>query len=319
MGSFDTDAEIDYSEPFRLRDRADGRLHFSLAKHMATSPKRARYAATHPVEPTLAMRRGTAIDRLVFGGSLVRCDVDRGTKGWDAIEAMARGVDVAIYQGAVRNGKEWLAFAEMHAGRVIVTDKEWQAAWNVLRGEPCDLGEVVSSVDYEMANGAAQAVMSDPKAAPFLIGERQRVLRWDMHGLPWAAGIPGKRGGLDVLGAGFINDLKATVTVQPGMWDRQIRRMLYPAQLATYREAALASGIKVDECYVTGVEVKPPFDVTVTRIPVQDLEKSARMVQAWCERIRQCEDADFWPGYTQSVVDLEPESMWDALAEAEEA
>jgi hypothetical protein len=268
----------------------------------------------------MAMRRGTAIDRLVLGGRLVRCDLGRGTGAWRAIELMAAQADLAVYPGPVARGKEYEAFvAGQPDGRSIVLEKDYAAAWDVLHGEPCDVSEIVTSDEYETANRAAQSVLQDPVAAPLLVGEKQRVFQWDMHGLPWAAGIEGKRGGFDVLGAGFINDLKTTVSTEPGEWSRHARKMLYPEQLAAYRFAARAHGLRVDECYVTGVEVKPPYAVTVLRLTPHDLEMADRRLYSWCERIRQCEAADFWPGYSQSVVDIEPESIWDAVAESEEA
>jgi hypothetical protein len=167
----------------------------------------------------------------------------------------------------------------------------------------------------------ADAIRNDPvvRGLELLRAEQQRVIQWEMHGLPWASGIAGHRGGLDLLGEDWIADVKVTPSVQPGVWSRQSRRMLYPEQLAAYRMAASSIGRRVKNCYLIGVAAQPPHLVTVLRVPDNDLTDAERTLYAWCERIKQCEAADSWPGYVQTPVDLDPKDAWSAMFDEEDA
>ena len=306
---------------FVLRHPRDGRIHFSDAKAMAVSPAHARYGVEHPREATPAMRRGTAIDRLVFGGQLVKCSVGRESKVWAAIDAMVTEADYVVYEGAARNGGKWEAFAAENAGRTVLLDKEYQAAVDVLGPRKPKLDEIVTPDEYALADGAAAAVLGDPvvRDLGLLKGEQQRVMQWDMGGLPWGAGIPAERGGIDILGSAHLADLKATVCTEPVQWSRQARRMLYVEQLAAYREAARSIGRSPERHYLIGVEVKPPFVVTVLEVPAEELDAGLRNVLAWCERIRACEAADHWPGYVQAAWPIEPKSAWEMGEDADNA
>jgi hypothetical protein len=303
---------------FIFRHPDDNRVHHSFAKAMAISPRHARYALEHPKDPTPAMRRGTAVDRLVLGGRLVRCGMDRNSKAWAALTLMAAGNDVAVYDGAVRNGGKWDSFEEANAGKPIVLQKEWDAAYSVLKGDRCDLGCIVTDDEYEAANGAATSVMTDPAAKERLEGEKQRVIHWDMFGLPWGAGIAGVRGGFDILGATWLADLKVTDCTEPIRWSKQARRMLYPQQLAAYRAGARFIGRTIDSAHLIGVEFRPPYVVTVLDFEPEDLDDAERDVAAWCERIRQCEASGNWPGYVQTSVRIEPKGIWEAADDAVE-
>ena len=206
--------------------------------------------------------------------------------------------NVRVYEGATRRGKEWDAFqADCPADALIVKRDE-----------------------FDTATAVAAAVHNDPVAGPLLRGgEHQRVVQWDMHGLPWGTGIAGERGGFDVLGPDYIADLKTTTDVEPGAWSRQARRMHYLEQLYCYGQGALAIGHKIANYYLVGVEAKPPHCVTVLQVPQHEIDDAGKVVYGWCERIKQCEAADFWPGHAQSVVEIEPRSAWDMAAEAEDA
>lgn len=264
------------SSPFRLRDPRDGRVHFSLAKRIATSAAHAKHGCLHPKDPTPAMTFGSIVDAMLMP---------------------VPGRSVREFAGARRAGKEWDAFVSS-----------------------CKPGDLLAKGDEIIrATACALSVMHDPVVCELrlLSGEHQRVVQWDMHGLPWATGIAGDRGGFDLLGEDWIADIKTTTTTEPRAWSRQARRMLYPEQLAAYRMAASSIGRRIKNCYIVGVEVKPPFCVTVLRVPEQDLEAGERTLYSWCERIKQCEAADSWPGYVQAPVDLDPKDEWASLLEEE--
>lgn len=209
----------------------------------------------------------------------------------DAI-VMPTGRKIATFGGAVRRGKEWDAFREANAGAMIVKREELDEAMR-----------------------CAESVLRNPVVNELKLfdGMHQEVVQWDMFGLPWAAGIEGERGGFDVLSVAgrFINDLKTTTNTSPAQLSRQIRKMLYPEQLAAYRFGAESKGYKIENCYLTCVERTAPYAVTVVRVPNQDLEDALHEVELWCSRIRRCEELDHWPAYVNEVVDLEPRMGWE--------
>jgi PDDEXK-like uncharacterized protein DUF3799 len=200
------------------------------------------------------------------------------------------GRKVALYPGKVRNGKEWDAFRTEFSG--------------------CD---ICIQSEYDEAKDMADAVLSDPIARALLAdGEHQRVMQWDWCDVPCGAGIPGKRGGFDVLGADFIADLKATSTAQPEAWMRHAWRMHYPAQLGFYRTGAESIGHKIKRGFLIGVESSPPHCVTVLELDAEALDDGEKMCRMWIERYKGCEAANVWPGYVQSVARYEkPEWMND--------
>ena len=261
---------------FPMRHPADGRLHFSELKAHAKSPAHVRLACTTARDVTRPMRIGHIADGLVFGtGSF------------------------SIYDGDRRGAK-------------------YQLALDICKDEGAEL---VTRSEYEDAEGAANAVRADPVAQSILSGcEFQMVAQWERDGLPCAAGIAGERGGFDAIRValrtapdriarvGYIADLKITSSVEPRELQRHAWRMFWPAQAAWYLDGARAMGRDVTAFYLIAAEAQPPHCVTVMRMSEAALEAGRKQIAGWIERHRQCEAAGVWPGFTQSVVELEPEA-----------
>jgi hypothetical protein len=192
----------------------------------------------------------------------------------------------AIYPGKVRNGKEWDLFAQLHKDQVICIQSE-----------------------YEEAIGAAEAVLNDPviRSMGLLNGERQRCMQWEYQGVSCAAGIPGQRGGFDVLGAAFIFELKATANAEPYQLKKHAFRMLWHAQLAFYKPGAESIGHKIEHCYIGAVEQSPPHAVTVLELSPEVIESGSKSISRWIEMYKACELSGVWPGYVQSAETWELE------------
>ena len=269
-----------------MRHPADGRLHFSELKAHAKSPAHVRLACTTARDVTRPMRIGHIADGLVFGtGSF------------------------SIYDGDRRGAK-------------------YQLALDICKDEGAEL---VTRSEYEDAEGAANAVRADPVAQSILSGcEFQMVAQWERDGLPCAAGIAGERGGFDAIREairdapptgwgidpvaidrvrrGYIADLKITSSVEPRELQRHAWKMYWVAQAAWYLDGARAMGLDVTDFYLIAAEAQPPHCVTVMRMSEAAPEAGRKQVAGWIERHRQCEAAGVWPGFTQSVVELEPEA-----------
>lgn len=71
------------------------RIRFSTLKHFASSPAHFRYWQGREMEPSAAMRIGTAVHAAVIGGApVVRYDGTRRGKAWDDFEASHPGATI---------------------------------------------------------------------------------------------------------------------------------------------------------------------------------------------------------------------------------
>lgn len=187
--------------------------------------------------------------------------------------ALLLGGDFVVYEGR-RHGKKWEEFEAEHEGRMIVTRKERDEA-----------AAMASSVDRH------------PIASRLLVGDHER---------PWTATMYGRKcaGRIDVAGPDTV-ELKTTNDAEPNRFQRQCLRMAYHAQLAWYQDARRALGEGPGEAYIVGVESKAPYPVTVFHLTERALLEGRKLTRLWIERLAACEAADEWPGYVQSVVELD--------------
>ncbi len=186
------------------------------------------------------------------------------------------GTGFAVYEGE-RRGNAWKDFQSKHTpDTLIATEKE-----------------------FAKANRLALAVRSNPIAAPYLVGRKEVELgTWTSMGR--------KCGGrIDIVGDGFIADVKTTKCAQPEAFTRDALRRAYHAQLAHYRDGARANDIKVERSVILAVETVAPYAVTVMVLTERALLEGTKLLRLWMERVAQCEAAKEWPGYVQSAVDLD--------------
>jgi hypothetical protein len=175
-----------------------------------------------------------------------------------------------------RRGKDYELFVAANPGAIILTGK-----------------------DYSLARAMADAVRSNALARRVLEGQRELELEWRFGDRPCA-------GRLDVLGDGFVTELKCTVSSDPTkvMW--QSLRMGWFAQLPWYMDGAMQSGIGAPEAaYIVAVEQAAPHAVTVLRLTDRALEQGRRTYRGWLERLLVCEATDEFPPYSQSIVELD--------------
>jgi hypothetical protein len=269
-----------------MRNLKDNRVHWSELHEMRKSAAHYRYACEHPRETTRPMRVGACFDAIVLGvRKYVVYDGDRRGKAWDNFEAL--------------HAKGHVTHAGVHVPVEIFTRSEW-----------------------DDANGAAEAVLSDPVARTYLdAATKQVVMRWDLDGVPCAAGIEGERGGFDLLGETWIRDLKLTNCTEPEQLNRHIVKMGWHEQLVFYRHGARANGRDVTTLGIIAVESRPPYCVTCVRLSPELEQLGKRGVRSYIEKYKACEASGHWPGYVQSEVVAEalPWMQIDVEEEDDEA
>ena len=198
------------------------------------------------------------------------------------VHALVLGGQATIFSGE-RRGRAWAAFLEAHQGEAIYTEDE-----------------------HARAQLCASAVLASPVAAPWLVGRRELHIEWTLDGRAVSSR-------LDVLGDGFVTELKTAHTTRPWEFGRVCTGpMAYHAQLAFYAQAAQLPNA---ELYIVGVESSSPYAVTCYRLTPGAVDAGRKLIRSWWETLMVCERSGQWPGYAQSVLELDVEDdggmVWD--------
>lgn len=198
--------------------------------------------------------------------------------------AVAFGTPFHVYSEA-RRGKAWEAFREEHGSVPILNERE-----------------------HALAVGMATALREHPDARRLLYGpgvEHEQPMEWTRYGRRC------RTRGIDAINRGrWIVELKQARTVQPGRFERDTLRALYPCQPTWYDEGdALLTGRDFEhdplEKYIIGVEPAPPHVVQVYRLSPSAVDFAKRTIGLYWSQLRDAEASDLWPGYSLSIVDFE--------------
>lgn len=155
--------------------------------------------------------------------------------------------------------------------------------------------EITNPDEFEQARIVSEAVLADYVAASLLNTTDHEVsLFCEDLGLQC-------KGRVDALG-GLIVDLKTTTNTQAHAFGRVFSNLAYGAKLACYKRWAELLGHEVAEVYTIAVEVKPPYDVAVYRVPEAVLENAWPRVERVMRRIPECEASGTWPGVAEGQV-----------------
>lgn len=217
--------------------------------------------------------------------------------------AIALGGEYVVYPGSNpggpnnnlnRQGKAWEQFATLHAGARILTVSE-----------------------EEDARAIADAISAQAGPLALLEGNHEVAIDWT-----WPTGRA-CASHVDVMTKRHrrIVDLKTTSDAEPGRFAWQSARMAYHAQAAFYRRAVeQAHGWQAREVVLVAVESAPPHVITCHRFTERALAEGDKAVTLWMERLAICEAANRWPGYCESVIDLDvPERGGELVLEGEDA
>ena len=225
-------------------------INFSTLKHMNRSPKHYRYMLDNPVPVTDAMAMGSAVHIAVLEPDLFpkRC---------------------VLWDGGTRRGKDWESFKDMHAGKMILKQDEYDTCLRI-----------------------RDAARTHPRAAELLTGKgvNELTMTWDDA----ETGL-GCKGRIDrYTGDRLLIDLKTTRDLIG--WRNQSARMLYHVQVAMYHDGLVACKRKVAEVKFVVVEQQPPHDVIVYDVLPSVIASARAKYRSWLYRLQECLVADTWPG-----------------------
>jgi hypothetical protein len=253
--------------------RSDLGLNQSLLKAFgrAKSPLHFQWEKDHPKEETDALRIGRFVDAAVLGkaGSLSLND------------------HFSVYTGAVRRGKEWESFKEIHAGKTILNESESERA-------------VIAA--------AAVALHQDAQLI-FTVCARQVAVVAELPSIGRVKGLidllPDKTR-CDPLLLAYIFDLKTSSDASPEGFARSCYDFGYDIQAALYMDALNACGVPVKNFGFIVVENKPPHAIKIHYLERESLiiRRARERYTMWAIGYRECISRDYWPGYAASWSEI---------------
>jgi hypothetical protein len=211
--------------------------------------------------------------------------------GSGAHSLLLGGPAIVVYPGKVRRGAEWDAFKLEHADDLILSESEANTA------------EAINAA--VRANPLACRVLFQPGML------YEDTIEWDWLGKPFRC-TP------DARSTSHLVDLKTTRDAEPERFMRDAIRMNYHSQLALYGLAMESvHGVKPRASYLVAVENKPPHAVTVLELTAGAIDQGEQLCRSWLDRFKECEQADWWPGYSEQIVPFDvidgvmDELIWD--------
>lgn len=163
-------------------------------------------------------------------------------------------------------------------------------------------GEPISQEAYDACLAMRQSVLVHPIAAMLLkAGEAEVSMRW--RDIDTAMQMKGRVDWL--VKKNVLVDLKTARSAAPGPFGRQAYILGYHVQAALYFDGLRTiTGREPAAPIFIAVEKEPPYCVAVYEIEEEDLELGRAQYRFALERIKACEQANDWPGYSNELLDL---------------
>ena len=197
---------------------------------------------------------------------------------------------IAVWDGKVRNGKVWKAFAKANAGLEILTKSEVEECLVLQR-----------------------AVRSNPKAAALLQnGLAEQIIQWTDA----ATGLACKAR-LDYVAPHGIVDLKNCRDASPSGFARHAWTYRLPFQAAFYKDGYKAATKSELPFFVIAAENDEPNVVQVYEVGPDVLEVGRQQARDALNLLSFHRTQDIWPGYSTEVLQLQLPA-WAAGASEED-
>lgn len=155
---------------------------------------------------------------------------------------------------------------------------------------------ILDATEATMLAGIQASVAKHPAACELLANSKKEVSLFATH----RNGLKLK-GRIDVLGNGFIADVKTAEAGDMQNFASAIFRYNYHVQAAMYCQLA-----GVERFTFIAVEKAPPFAVAVYELSPAALQVGMNAVNDALELIAQCQDSNHWPAYSadKQTIDL---------------
>jgi exodeoxyribonuclease VIII len=268
-----------YPEMSREDYDAEEREHWSGLKHMGKSPAHYLHHQANPDPDTNARKLGRCAHMAV-------------------LEPVRFSLDVAVWTGGRRYGREWDEFCERNAGL-----------------------ELITGVERAHCDALQKAARASLMAAPYLSGGHAEVSVLWTHDVGPEVGEKERRvamkGRIDFLTAGAIVDLKTTKDASPEGFGREVWRYHHHTQGALYSDAVFAlTGKRLPVVFVA-IETEPPHVVQPYLLADIHIEAGREEYRTLLGRLALCRAEGRWPGYREDVSEVEM-PKWSGIADDED-
>jgi hypothetical protein len=174
-------------------------------------------------------------------------------------------------------------------------------AWRDAQGEK----PILDETEAAMLDGMSKSVAAHPAAAALLDGAQREVSLFKEH----RTGLRLK-GRLDVLGNGYVADVKTAEAGDAGGFAAAVFRYNYHVQAAMYCQLA-----GVERFSFITVEKVAPFAVAVYDLSAKALQVGLNSLNYALDTITACEEAGEWPAYARDAQTLDLPAWAYKLAE----
>lgn len=247
-------------------------VRFSILKHIARSPLHCHHAATVGRDDKPWLRGGRGLHAVLFGTPFV------------------------VFSGGARRGKAWETFLEVElADAKFLTD-------------PGSAPEAILASELPVYEAMAASIRSELKRqdlSHLLEGDIEKRIEWEWLGRK-CAGTP------DVAGDKHIVDVKTTCNADPRRFVWDARKFAYAEQVRWYeqgvgfaKERSVPVGFCAKDLFVVAVEKTAPYPVVIWKVTDRMREQADKTLRLWFEQLLACEASDSWPGYAQTVQELD--------------
>lgn len=235
---------------------------------------------------------------------------------WSWLKGMAKCPAMARHIASQPDGGEQSLAMRMGSGLaaevlgtpyVVYPGRKQGKAWEAFEAEHADV-PILNAREHGIVLGMANALRNHPVAAPLLFGpgvEHEVPMSWKVDGRAY------RTRGVDFIKRGaWVGELKQARTVQPGWFERDRLRELYPCQVELYDEGeALITKRDRDrhplKKYIVAVEPTPPYLVTVFYLDPIAVDFACHTIGLYRSQLRSCEASGEWPGYALAPVPFE--------------
>jgi exodeoxyribonuclease VIII len=164
-------------------------------------------------------------------------------------------------------------------------------AWKEAQGDT----PILDETEAAMLDGMSKSVAAHPAAAALLDGAQREVSLFKDH----RTGLKIK-GRLDVLGNGYVADVKTAEAGDAGGFAAAVFRYNYHVQAAMYCQLA-----GVERFSFITVEKVAPYAVAVYDLSAKAIQVGLNSLNYALDTIALCEEAGRWPAYASEVQTLD--------------
>lgn len=265
--SGDLAAELEANAARSVIDPATVPWRFSTLFAGMRSGAHYHHAAQDQVDPTLAQRLGAGAGRDKSAAMLIG----------SVTHAIMLDQPYAVYTGGKRQGGKWEEFRAERPGIPIANPRE-----------------------LAIARGVADAVRRHPLAHLLLDDMiHENTIMWSFLGRS-------TRSTPDARGRHRVVELKTTRCAEPKRFCTDAMFRGYHGQVALYADAVVEAGLgTASEVFWFAVENVAPFNVSVLLVDSNTLDEGRRMMRLCGELALNWERAGEYPGYIQTVVEVQ--------------